>query len=169
MNSYTFNVDDYIQSIENNNEKEIIFNNIAMNYHIHTIFKDLLTNYTFANLSKIAYSYNPKSVLYNVSKINIHIIKQELKIATYLINNINYLDNIDDKDKALALIYVYYYFVLVDFDRIDYVELNSNKGRTIISDYLLDEINEYFDKITENLTILSESSNMRTKELNNEE
>ena len=168
MNNYNFNIDDFITSIEDNNKKEIQLNTYAMKVHIDILFKQSLADYIHSYFSMMIHSYSKNRVLYNVHNTNISIIKQELKVAAYLINNINYLYNFDDKDSALALINIYYYLIMTDFDRIDFVELNSNKGRTIISNYLLDEINLYLDKTIENLSIFSNNQKIFTKELKNE-
>ena len=168
MDNYHFSVDDYIKSIEDNNQNEIELNTYAMHCHIQTIFKQLLVDYANSNFIKTTHSFSKNRVLYEIYKTNMHIIKQELKIASYLIGNINYLHNFDDTKSAIALVNIYYYFVLTDFDRIDFIELNSNKGRTIISGYLLDEINEYFDRLVEYLDVYSKSDNIRIRDVKNE-
>ena len=168
MDNYHFSVDDYIKSIEDDNQSEIELNTYAMHCHIHMIFKQLLIDYANSNFIKTTHSFSSNRVLYEIYKTNMHIIKQELKIASYLIGNINYLYNFDDKESAIALVNIYYYFVLTDFDRIDFIELNSNKGRTIISGYLLDEINEYFDKLIEYLDVYNKSDNIRIRDVKNE-
>ena len=163
-----FSVDDFICSIENNNNDQIILNTNAMRAHIHTVIEGLLSSYVCSTFLKITHKFDSTKVIYNVSKIDIHVIKQELKTISFLLNNIEYLYDFEDKSKALALIYIYYYLILIDFERIDFVELNSNKGRTIMSNCNIDTINDYFDKLIENLDIYGKSENVLIRDVKNE-
>ena len=165
MSKYQFSVEDYITSVENNNIQEIELNAYAIKAHVHFVLKELLLDYVNSSFSK--HSFN--KILQEVYGTNLHVIKQELKIIAYLINNLDYLNNIDDKSRAVALIKIYYYLILTDFDRIDFVELNTNKGRSVISNYLLEEINEYFDQIINYLDIYSKSDKVNIRDVKNEE
>ena len=128
--------------------------------------KALLGDLNFQKLAKIGYKVTFKKLNYQVSKIDILTMKQEIKVASWLINTIDYLYNIDDVNKAIAIIRIYYYLTLIDFARVEFVQINSNDGRTFITEYMLNDINDYFDKISINLNIFSDDE--LTKELKHE-
>ena len=161
MDNCEFKVDDYIDSIKNNDEYSIIYNACAIEHHLNILSKSLLLLYNYEKLARVAYILKPNKLSYNVSNINILLLKKKIKIIIWLLNNINYLYNIEDDEKAISLINIYHYLVLLDFERIDFLDINSNKGRKVLASYMLNTIDNYFDKIIFNIHIYDDSKDLK--------
>ena len=168
MEDYRFSVDDYLNSIKINDKKAIALNTLAIKSHLDIILNNLLFSYNYEKLSRIFYALTLRKLNYTVSNVNINIIKQEVKIISWLIHNIDYLYTINDKNKNIYIINIYYYLTLIDFDRIEFVEINSNKGRTIIADYMINNINNYLDEITNNFKYFDDKTDIKKALIRNE-
>ena len=158
-------VNDYKRCIENDDKEANTCNIVAIKHHINTIYNNLLMFHKLEKFTKIGYFITNQKLKYNLTKTDISIIRQELNIIIWLINNIDYLYNYDDKNKAIAIINIYYYLTLIDFDRVEFLEINSNKGRTIIASNPLDNIKDYIDEIISNLAIFDDKDKDLKREL----
>ena len=158
-------VSDYIKCIENNDKDTNEYNIIAIKHHLTIIYNNLLLFYNLEKMTKLGYFITRQKLRYQVFKTDIFTMKQELKIILWLFNNIDYLYDYDNKNKAISLINIYYYLTLIDFNRVEFLELNINKGRTIINTNPLLTMQQYLDEIIKNLTIFDDKNEELKKEL----
>lgn len=158
-------INDYIKCIENNDKEANTQNIIAMKHHINVIYNNLLIFHKLEKITKIGYFITNQKLKYSLTKTDISIIRQELNIIIWLFNNIDYLYTYDDKNKAIAIVNIYYYLTLIDFDRVEFLEINSNKGRTIIASNPLENVKDYIDEIITNLTIFDDEDKELKREL----
>lgn len=158
------NINFYFDCIDNNINIDVT----KLTNNLELLLDKLLQEYHKDILQKIITKITNKQVLHSILKTNIYIIKHEFKIVVWLFDNLNYLFNIENKDKAKIIINIYHYLLLIDYNRKEYKENNSIKGRSIITTYNLSNIDDYIEKISELLNEYNDNYTLKRSKKNDE-
>lgn len=130
-------------------EKEELINVDELENHINVMLDNLIKECQKDKFHKIIYQITNQKKSYIIIKSNIEIIKHEFEIIVWLLDNISYLNNIDNKDKASLIIKIIYYLTLIDYNRFEYKNNNMIEGRSVVTTFYLENIDKYIDIISE--------------------
>jgi hypothetical protein len=165
-NDISKTLDDYFKIID-----DIIENNDYINYEIvkkqlptliNTYYKKIINFYNVEKVFKIIY-FLSNEMLYELNKRNLIILKAELKLAIFLKNNLEYLDDFDNKEILMNYLKLVNGLFNLDVIRQEYIEQNSNKGRTIFTDYKLEEINNILSNLATIMDTFVSNNNLLCK------